>query len=281
MELRSFGLPVLVATAVATFAAGCQSSGEIRVLTYNVHGLPDIITGDDTEARMLAISPRLNEFDLAAIQENFFYSTALSGSVEGRFAYHFTERKPGTIAPGGLSVYSVLPAGETGGDPWEACNGYLDAANDCLASKGFQFLRIVLPFTAISFDVYNLHMDAGGSAADDVARAAQAEQLLAAIEAQSAGRAVMVLGDFNLSIDDPEDVPILDAVRTGAGLTDACTAVACPEPDHIDQLFYRSGAATALTITSWTRDESFVDESGTPLSDHSAIVFGVGYAPAS
>ena len=209
MGWRSFGLPVLVAAAVATFAAGCQSSGEIRVLTYNVHGLPDIITGDDTEARMLAISPRLNEFDLAAIQENFFYSAALSGDVEGRFAYHFTERKPGTIAPGGLSVYSVLPAGEIGGDPWEACNGYLDAANDCLASKGFEFLRIVVPFTPISFDVYDLHMDAGNSAADDTARAAQAEQLLSAIDAQSAGQAVMVLGDFNLSIDDPEDVPIL------------------------------------------------------------------------
>ncbi len=279
MRPRSFWLTVAAAAVGSTLAAGCQSTGELRVLTYNVHGLPDIITGDDTEARMLAISPMLNAFDLAAIQENFFYSAALSGDVEGRFAYHFTERKPGTIAPGGLSAYSVLPAGETGGDPWEACNGVLDAANDCLASKGFQFLRIVVPFTPISFDVYNLHMDAGNSDADDTARAAQAEQLLAAIDAQSAGQAVMVLGDFNLSIDDPEDVPILDAIQAGARLTDACTAVSCPEPDHIDQLFFRSGDATALTITSWMRDESFVDESGTPLSDHSAIVFGVGYGP--
>ncbi|MBK7974306.1 MAG: endonuclease/exonuclease/phosphatase family protein [Deltaproteobacteria bacterium] len=278
MHLRCAARSLLFVASLAT-AGACTPTGEFSLLTYNVHGLPGSVTGDDTEARMRAISPHLNDFDVAAIQENFFYGVALAESVEGRLAYHFTEMRPGAVTNGGLSVFSTLPASYTGGDPWQVCNGYLDAANDCLASKGFELVRLAVPFTPIEIDLYDLHLDAGNSPADDAARAAQTEQLLAAIETESAGRAVMVAGDFNMSIDDPEDVPIRDRLLSGAGLTDACAAVGCLEPDHIDQLFFRGGDTVAIDVTSWSRDESFVDDQGAPLSDHSPIVFGVAYGP--
>src|SRR5688572_9205296 len=45
------------------------TSGQLDVLSYNVHGLPPSITGDDTEARMAQIGPLLGGFDLVGLQE--------------------------------------------------------------------------------------------------------------------------------------------------------------------------------------------------------------------
>ena len=66
-----------------------DEAGELRLLTYNVHGLLPAITGDDTPARMRAISPMLGSFDVAAIQENFFNSEELMEDAPHAHAAHF------------------------------------------------------------------------------------------------------------------------------------------------------------------------------------------------
>ena len=47
------------------------SDGQFTVLSYNVHGLPSIITGDDTPGRMTQIAPRLSDWDILGLQEDW------------------------------------------------------------------------------------------------------------------------------------------------------------------------------------------------------------------
>ena len=44
---------------------------ELEVLTYNVHGLPSVVTGDDTEERIQQIAPLLSSYELIGLQEDF------------------------------------------------------------------------------------------------------------------------------------------------------------------------------------------------------------------
>ena len=119
-------------------------------------------------------------------------------------------------------------------------------------------------------DIYNTHLDAGGGSDDDAARAAQVDQLLAAIAALSDGRAILLMGDLNLEDDDPNEAPTLDHLITTAALTDACEAVGCSEPGRIERILFRSGTSVSLDAMTWTNEPAF-ENGGQPLSDHPAI----------
>ena len=45
--------------------------GNLTVLTYNVHGLPSVITMDDTPGRLRQIAPLLSDYDIVGLQEDF------------------------------------------------------------------------------------------------------------------------------------------------------------------------------------------------------------------
>jgi len=246
------------------------TSGSFSLLTYNVHGLPPGITGDDTEARLRAISPRLGAFDVAALQEDFFFTELLMEAVEHPWVHQFHETLPGRATHSGLTLVSVLPLVEAHGESWAVCHGVLDSASDCLGSKGLQLARLELGPGA-SVDVCNLHMEAGGGEEDEAARSQQVEQLLAALAHRSAGRALIVVGDTNLRPSDEADLPLLERLRAAAELEDVCDTTACPEPDHIDRFLFRSGWEVVLRAESWTRQTNFVDDSGQALSDHPAL----------
>jgi len=246
-------------------------TGQLSLLSYNVHGLPPGVTGDDTEARMRAISPRLAAFDVAALQEDFFYSELLTEAVEPTRVHRFHVTLPGRVTHSGLTLVSALPVAATHGESWTTCHGLLDSASDCLGSKGFQLSRLTLA-PGVEVDIVNLHLEAGGGDEDEQARAQQVEQLLGALAIRSEDRALIVAGDTNLHPDDEADRPLLERLRAGGGLEDVCEATACPEPDHIDRFLFRSGEGLVLRAESWTRLTDFVDEADRPLSDHPALV---------
>ncbi len=248
-------------------------SGSLRVLTYNVHGLPPEITGDDTTARQARIAPLLEGYDIAALQEDFIESNheLLVGAVDWTTARWFDEVIDGRAYGSGLALLASLSERAYHEQHYSECHGTLDGSGDCLASKGLQ--RVRLDLGGGELDVYNTHHEAGGGDEDNAARWSQVEEVLAAMDEHSAGRAVLFLGDFNLHGDDPEDQPCLDAYR-GYGLEDACDALGCPEPGRIDRAWFRSGDALQLVPTDWAVQEQFVDEQGEPLSDHDAIAVG-------
>lgn len=273
---------------ILLFALACQkepaedtgpTAGQLDVLTYNVHGLPSGITGDDTPGRMAQIAPLLDRYPLIGLQEDWDEANAatLAAALERRTELWFGEPLDERFYGAGLAFFAEQAVESYEPTYYETCNGTLDGASDCLASKGFQVVRLRMGPGA-TLDVYNTHMEAGNSAEDDSSRTAQLDMLLAQIDSFSAGHAVLFMGDTNLGADDPEDVPLIAALMEGGGFTDACDAVACPEPGRIDKLLVRDGEDLAIDVDSWAVAEEFVDEDGAPLSDHEGITASLRWA---
>ncbi len=291
-------------------------SGEFRALTYNVHGIIDAVPGSIGEfiteytaaiSRMLDIGPLLNGYDHVAIQENFVARLTLDfGFVKLRirldglyrgldhqtahpFRSGYQRPTPPSVPPptdfdvafsDGLvrfSNFSFAPQ-DYSRQTWFSCNG-----NDCFTNKGFTLARTRLPATTgFSVDIYNLHMNAGSSEADLEARWDQMVQLADVIASTSAGRAVIVAGDFNLNpfstnpLRAGRDGEILEELLERTGLADACTAVSADACDAtlVDRFLYRPQTPNGETILELEPLAWVANGAGTPfdgLSDHKAI----------
>jgi endonuclease/exonuclease/phosphatase family metal-dependent hydrolase len=276
------GSPVRVARAATIFAAAMlaailggadplraePSPGavELRVVTYNTHGLPAWIARDDPERRFPVIGRLLDAYDLAVVQEDFYHHELLLGAITLPLRARGNERS-------GLTTLSRLPAArlvETQAEPYEICSGWILGANDCLADKGFLRTRMALPNGA-RVDFVNTHLDAGRAEADREARRAQLELLAERLRETSNGVPLVVGGDLNLHHDDPRDRALLDRFVVALGLADS---EARPEPgsgwSRIDYLLTRSGDAASIEVLGAGMAGEFVHD-GAPLSDHPAL----------
>ena len=262
--------PALVLLLSVT-ACQADREGTLSALTYNVHGLPPEITGDDTASRIAAIAPLLNDFDLVGLQEDFdddnhaMLSSASEYPQERRFADILPERVYGS----GLAVFSNFEEAAFHHEHYETCHGILESASDCLASKGFQVIRLVLG-EGLELDVFNSHFEAGSDDEDYASREAQVLQILERMDAFSGSRAVLLLADTNLHSTNNQDAPLLDLFYE-AGLEDACATVGCDEPERIDRVLFRSGELLTLEAVDWRVEPNFVDAEGIALSDHDPI----------
>ncbi len=253
--------------------------GELLVLTYNVAGLPQGFSSSDPENNIPQISPLLNAYEMVLVQEDFWYHPELTAEVTLPHASEPWSDRPTLEDIGdGLNRFGIHPLTDHERVGWYACHGQIDCASDCLATKGWSFARTTLD-EGVELDVYNLHMEAGGCPEDLEIRINSAQDLVAAIEARSAGRALVVAGDFNLRATDPEDVEALAIIMDGAGLTDACDAVACGD-ERIDHVMVRSGDDLELTVLEWQVPPEFVDaRTDEPLSDHLPVAARLAYQP--
>lgn len=242
-------------------------AGRFSALTYNVAGLPQGISQSHPLWFQKRISPRLNAFDLVLVQEDFFYHRDLVSKAEHP---HISPPGKGGLAGDGLARFSRFPLDPVEHVAWETCHGTWGHSNDCLTKKGFSFGGLELA-PGLSIDVYNLHMDAGGSEGDQEARSRQMDQLIAFMEARSAGRAVIMGGDFNLKATRERDLKILDRLLDEQGLADACRTLACPE-ERIDRILFRGDERLRLTPISYQVElEKFKNPWGGQLSDHEAV----------
>jgi hypothetical protein len=255
------------APPVAPPPAATQAPLELTVLTYNVAGLPQGVSGSSPAQNTSQISPKLNPYGLVVVQEDFSYHAEL---VSAATHPHRSTPGPKGLLPtdlgDGLSALSVVPFAAYTRTKWSKCNGTFDQKSDCLTSKGFASMTLDLGSGAL-VDVYNAHFDAGREVGDVNARDAQVSQLVAAIASRSAGRAVIVAGDTNMKASDE---PTLQWLLTGANLASACRALSCPDPSRIDRVLYRSAPGVKITATAYAV-ESFTDASGKPLSDHDPV----------
>jgi hypothetical protein len=258
--------------------------GEVQVLTYNVAGLPQGISSSNPEDFMPLISPLLNDYELVLAQEDFYYHAQLAADVTHPYQTTPWMEPPDVLDLGdGLNRFSIYPMDLHERIGWGDCNGQLDCASDCLATKGWSFARTTLYDGAegkVDVDVYNLHMEAGGCPEDIVIRQKSCENLAAEIMARSVseGYPVIVAGDFNLRENDPEDVAPLDALMGGAGLTDACQHLDCGDI-RIDKVLYRDGADVTLEAIHWEVPPQFVSPEGDDLSDHLPVAVRLAYTP--
>jgi len=237
------------------------------VLTYNVAGLPEGLSASRPVQNLPLIGARLNRFDLALIQEDFAYAELLRKHVRLPYSSRAFVRGERYDFGDGLSQFGRDEFDEPERITWASCHGFTGFYFDCLTPKGVSFTRVRLSDNA-TLDVYNLHMDAGRSAGDQTAREQQLEQLQRLIRERSAGRAVLIGGDFNLTTTDSAR---LRAFERETGTRDACARLGCPEPGRIDRILSRSSERISLTPKRWRVDRSFVNERGEALSDHMPV----------
>jgi endonuclease/exonuclease/phosphatase family metal-dependent hydrolase len=262
-----------------------MSSGSFTALTYNVAGLPEVFSRSRPSVYMPQIGRRLNRYDLVLLQESWqtpspnpaaplrCYHELLVTTARHRYKtpaasqpFGTDLRRPSALLADGLNVFSKYPLLSTQRVAWEQC---VNTFHDCYALKGFSMTPVQLAL-GLSLHVYNLHMEAGWSDADDAARDAAIDQLLAYIEVHSRGQALIVGGDFNLHGDRGRSAAQLTKLRDGAGLHDAC--VECEHPRNVDKVLYRGNEHIRLEADSWRLESSaFRSESGETLSDHAPL----------
>lgn len=262
---------LITALLVGSFSSltlpASASSGRLRVLTYNVAGLPDGFSTDHPSRNMGQIGQRFAGYDLVLVQEDFAYGAALRQALTLRHRSAPFVRGLRLNFGDGLSQFAVRGFSGPERQPWQACHGILDSYLDCLTPKGFTVSTQTLA-PGVHVDVYNVHLDAGGAPGDRAAREAQIDQLILAIQRRSAGSAVLVAGDTNIR---SAQRGLLQRFEQRTGLVDVCSVVHCPEPQRIDRIFVRDSAELHWAPRSWSIDPRFVDAEGQPLSDHLAV----------
>lgn len=268
---------------------GCPEgdSGEFLALSYNVAGLPVGFSSSEPDINTPFIAPLLNGYDLVLVQESWktpelnpfeplrvFHEILEEGSrhpfhsVSAPLPFGTDPERESALVSDGLNRFSQFPFEEVNRQRWNGC--HISAA-DCLALKGFSMARTTIA-PGVQIDVYNLHMEAGGDPEDEALRDAGVTQLVDFMEANSAGRAILIGGDFNLHTDEEPDATQYQRLLDEAGLTDVCAALACPQPARIDKFAFRSSADVAVAPLSWNFEtDVFVRDDGEPLSDHDPL----------
>lgn len=283
-----------LALVAALLAAAPAQALLLDVLTYNVAGLPQGISGSQPIANHPQISPLLNAYDLVAVQEDFAYHDLLVQSLTHPYR-SIKDTNPGPYGEqlgfafgDGLNTFSRDPFFDFQRVTWDECFGVLTNASDCLTPKGFSVERREIAPGAF-LHVYNWHADAGSAPEDDAARASNTRQLYQHILDHSSDVAVLVLGDTNSRYTDPADV--LPEMLAATGLRDAwvelerggalpelgpslreCEDPAGPRCERVDKIFYRGSAL--LEIVALEHDvprDLFSDAAGVPLSDHDPV----------
>ena len=257
-----------------------RSSVELRVVSYNTHGLPGWVARDEPERRFPEIARLLNGYDVALLQEDFAWHELLSGELRHPVVSRGDPERDSWsrgwwwLDGSGLTIAADVaePEFELGLDRWlGACSGWLGSSFDCWASKGVLMLRLKLANGA-EVDAYTLHLDAGRGDADREARRLQLARLTELVREHSPGRALVLGGDFNLHDADAADLAELERFKTSLGLRDSG---ARPEPGgpwrtRVDYLFWRSGDDVTLELLDAGVAREF-EPGGTALSDHPAL----------
>jgi endonuclease/exonuclease/phosphatase (EEP) superfamily protein YafD len=275
--LTAAALAVTGLAATGATPAAAATTGSFNVLTYNVAGLPEGLSSGSPATNTPLIAPRLGAYDIVNVQEDFNYHAALYAGDDHPYR---TATSGGVPFGDGLNTLSDVPFEDFQRVKWNACTG-----TNCLTPKGFSLARARLA-EGVFVDLYNVHTNA--DATDDAlaARRANIQQLSDFIRANSAGNAVVVMGDTNTRYTRTGD-----NIRTLAaenGLTDAwvklakggtppavgadpllCPAAPTDDCEVVDKILYRGGRLLTLDATRYHNEwASFLDPSGAHLSDH-------------
>ncbi|MFE6364547.1 jacalin-like lectin [Streptomyces sp. NPDC057806] len=286
--LAAAALALTGLSATGAAPATAAASGSFDVLTYNIAGLPLGLGDSDPETNTPLIGQRLGPYDIVHVQEDFNYHASLYAHDTHP---HRTATSGGAGLGDGLNTLSHFAFEDFERVDWNDCTG-----TDCLTPKGFTLARVRLAEGAF-VDLYNVHANAAVTDAALAARRANIEQLSDFIQANSAGNAVIVMGDTNtrytragdnirtlLSENGLRD-PWVDLVRGGSAPAPGSDALVCdaaaPTDDCevVDKILYRGSGLVSLNATSYHNAwASFLREDGEHLSDHFPHTVGFSYS---
>jgi hypothetical protein len=278
-----------------------ESGTELSVLSYNIHGLFPLIAKDDPRDRMPTIGWLANRYEVAMFQEDFEYHHVIRDQMPGTvgvrgngmgwdprrvfakllispvsiFLPHFS---PPYGA--GLSIFvreSLAIADDIDREPNGLCRGWFGANGDCWARKGYQRVGIRTPEGA-EVDLYNTHLEAGGSHYAAEIRGQQLDILARAIEARPKTRAVIIGADFNTAFNRVGDRDNIMGFRHRLELRDSGAGPEVGNWRERDYILYRDGTATALHVEQAGEGLEFVQRDRA-LSDHPAIYARIRITP--
>jgi endonuclease/exonuclease/phosphatase family metal-dependent hydrolase len=260
-----------------------REAGEFTVLTYNIAGLPQIISSAATKRApsIAEIGRRLNAFDIVNVQEDFNYNKQLYHS--GNSHPFRTKTKGGVPFGDGLNTLSRFPVHEVRRIPWNKCTGA-----DCLTPKGFTFSRIEISKN-LFVHLYNVHANAYNHLPAAAARRENMKQLSAYISENSKNEAVIVMGDFNahysyaydnvrqflhdnalndawLELVNRDQLPVSLKKTPESNILAIDT-----KTESIDKIFYRSNAQIQFLISDYNLEDISFQNRGNPLSDHHPV----------
>uniref|UniRef100_H3G960 Jacalin-type lectin domain-containing protein n=1 Tax=Phytophthora ramorum TaxID=164328 RepID=H3G960_PHYRM len=263
------------------------AENSFSVLSYNVAGLPEVISSGNPSENSVEIGKRISNWDVVNVQEDFNYHAYIYSENTNVYRTATSGGVPFGDGLNTLANYSFSNITDLTRTKWADCSTF-DGA-DCLTPKGFTFLEIQLA-DGVTFDLYNLHTDAGVTDADEVARASNLAQLSEYITANSAGNAVIVMGDTNTRYTRSDDTILefveglgltdgwVEYVRNGVYPTKGADAIVCDESNMtntcevVDKIMFRGNNYITLTLDKWSNENAaFLDDAGAMLSDHPPI----------
>lgn len=253
-------------------------SGSFTTLTYNIAGLLEPISSSKPSLHTPVISCLIRDYDIVQVQEDFNYHAALYDTCDNHMYRSSTSGGMGIGS--GLNQLSNFPYMD-----WERVTWSNRSGSDALTPKGFTMARTRIA-EGVYIDFYNLHAQ---SETTDTALAnsrSDVLQLVAYIEANSAGNAVIVMGDWNIRYTrEGQNIRELlnrgftdvwiQLMRNGNVPEFSTTALtSCGTPtsgdcEVVDKVLYRNSKYITLTPTEYLMEnEKFVYTDGSNLSDH-------------
>ncbi|RDB22114.1 Sphingomyelinase [Hypsizygus marmoreus] len=282
-------MALVILASLLLSASAAQTQGSFNLLSYNVAGLPELLSSGNPAVNTPLISPKLKPYNVIHVQEDFNFHAALYASDTHAFR---TPTSGGAAIGSGLNTLSDFPYIDFERTKWNDCN--LNEG-DCLTPKGFTFMRVRVA-DGVWVDFYNLHTDAGSEAGDITARASNFAQVSSYIQKWSPGMPVVVMGDTNSRYTRAGDSESLHTILNMNGLSDAwvtnvrggsfpasgAAALVCDFPfaagttqaqmvacEVVDKVLTRSSPAITFQKTTFTNENNaFVNSTGAPLSDH-------------
>ena len=250
-------------------------SQNLNLLTYNIHGLNPIVAGDDPYNRIPIILSKIVEYDIIFFQENWIYDNNSFSSMlqsynvfttsDSKFFWPINKIINSNGAGLSLAISKSMDVIDANEYLFKNCSGWLSKDNDCLASKGFQHLRVRIDGKIL--DLYNTHFDAGRSESDKNVRLSQLNQLQKYIKANSTNYPVIIAGDLNILYESSE-YEIIDSfiIDNKFALADWSSDLSKSKFGKLDYILYKSSNGTGISL-----EKCKVDTNLRSLSDHPAI----------
>jgi endonuclease/exonuclease/phosphatase family metal-dependent hydrolase len=209
---------LLILVAAASPSAAGDASSTLRVLSYNVAGIP--LVQRLASERILKLAGELGAYDLVALQE--VWSGYDYQRLKRASGFPSAVRQEDPPVGNGLVLLSRLRVVEWRFYPYSgraaphALFTKVDA--DAICTKGVLAARLETE-DGEQLDVYDTHLISGDSPIEnDFVRVAQVLELDAAMRDFSRGRPYLLLGDFNVGAGTFQHKLILDIL----GLDDPC-----------------------------------------------------------
>ena len=220
-------LSALLLTGFCFVCAAESTSDSLIVACSNVAGLPIPALFSPGHKIVPAAERKLGKMlnesgaDVVCVQEDFQYHDLLAAQMKN---YPYRTFTSGGIPLGdGLNIFSKYPLYNVERVTWETFSGILTNDNDGLTPKGF--LKCTLDVNGILLDLYDIHTDAYKTMEDQLAKKAQFIQLRDYVDAHSAGRPVLITGDFNCTLHTYYYAEFYETMIDGAGFSDVWAEV--------------------------------------------------------